>query len=111
MLKLENLANPPYQFNAGVCDIKGNVPVNTREITDLHPAIRGTHYGEVSDLLDTSGCSKYHPWWTWSVLGMVQTEHGKMIIAPNEWLIEPFPNVYVILTPEQYQETFGEKAV
>jgi hypothetical protein len=43
-------------------------------------------------------------------MGLVKTDHGQLIISPNEWLIEPFPGVYVILTPEQYQETFGEKA-
>lgn len=105
-LKLE--ASPPYQFNP--THLNPEAPFATREISDLHPAIRGTHWEEVSKLLGTGGCSKVAPNWSYMYLGMVNTEHGKLIIAPDEWLLEPFPGTYLILTHEQFETALAEQS-
>lgn len=101
-----NHANPPYHFNPTHLDPKA--PFSTRELTDLHPAIRGTNWEEVSKLLDTGGCGRVAPNWSYMYLGMVSTEHGKLIISPDEWLLEPFPGVFLILTNEQFETALAE---
>jgi hypothetical protein len=54
---------------------------------DLPDGIRSTSYGEVSQLLGTSGCSKEFPYWNWSVMAVVDTKEGKHVASPGDWII------------------------
>lgn len=49
--------------------------------------VRPTNYGEVNELLGTSGCSKEHPYWDWVVLGVLETTRGRIIVHPGDWVV------------------------
>lgn len=57
-----------------------------RECTD-HPAVRGTSYEEVYDLLGTSGCSRDAEMWDWSRLGVIETRRGRLVVYPGDRII------------------------
>jgi len=52
-----------------------------------HPSVRGTTYMEISDLIGTSGCSKGEPMWDWSVMGVIETPYGKMVVTPGDFIV------------------------
>jgi len=71
--------------------VRWNAPSNgkvslARECRD-HPSVRGTGYMEVFSLLGTSGCSTSEPYWSWGVLGVIDTLEGKHIVTPGDWII------------------------
>jgi len=80
---------------------EGKRPLDTRECHD-HPAVRGTTYMEISDLLGTSGCSKEEPYWVWSCMGIIETNRGKQVVCPGDWIVEPIKGLYQVLTHEQF---------
>jgi hypothetical protein len=59
-----------------------NVPVTE------HKLIEHTSYMEVAKLLNTSGCSKEEPYWDWTVLGVVKTNKGMLVLSPGDWFNE-----------------------
>ena len=58
-----------------------------RECAD-HPAVRGTSYQEIHELLGTSGCSNDAEMWDWSRLGVIETKRGRLVVYPNDLIIE-----------------------
>lgn len=66
--------------------------------------VRGTSYSEVWGLLGTSGCSKNEPYYTWSCLGVVESEKGKQLVSPGDWIVDVVLGVRVVMTDVQYQE-------
>ena len=58
-----------------------------RECTDHH-MVRPTDYMEVFNLLGTSGCSTSEPYWSWDVLGVIDTLEGKHIVTPADRTIK-----------------------
>lgn len=49
-------------------------------------AVRPTGYHEVAELLGTSGCSSTYPYWSWEVLGVLNTPRGRVVICPGDTL-------------------------
>lgn len=49
--------------------------------------VRPTSYREVHAILGTSGCSKECPWWDWSVLGIVETKRGSLVVYPGDYVV------------------------
>jgi hypothetical protein len=78
----------------------------TRECDD-HPSVRPTTYGEVSDLLGTSGCSKKKPYWDWSVMGVIDTLGGKHVVSPGDWIIEGVRGELYPCDPDIFAETYA----
>lgn len=62
-------------------------PKRTADMKGLPIDVRATSYGEVADLLGTSGCSKEPPYWDWSVMAVVETKEGKHMASPGDWII------------------------
>jgi hypothetical protein len=87
-------------------DEKG-VPAWTRDNAD-HPAVRPTHYMEIADLYGTSGCSKGYPYWTYVAMGIIDTNRGKVVVEPGDWIIEPMEGVYLVVTDTHYRQLCGE---
>lgn len=71
-----------------------------------HPAVRGSNYMEIAKLLETSGCSKHDPWWSWEVLGVIDTDYGKLVVCPGDWIIEPIKGLYQVLTDDQFRKLY-----
>lgn len=88
----------PIQWNNY---IEEQPPIFGRECKD-HPAVRGTHYMEVHHLVGTSGCSPLDPCWGWVVLGVIENSHGKQLVCPGDWILEPTDGVYVVMSNTQY---------
>lgn len=79
-----------------------------------HTAVRHTSYMEVHEMLKTSGCSKEYPWWNWSVMGVIDMEHGKLSVSPGDWVVEIAEGHYIVLKDETYktlctQQTHGQE--
>lgn len=68
-----------------------------------HPAVRGTDYMEIHNLLGTSGCSPQEPYWDWSVMGVIQTTHGKQVVVPGDWIGTLIDGVYVVVSNAEYR--------
>lgn len=59
-----------------------------RECRD-HPKVRGTSYGEVNQLLGTSGCSNKSPYWDWTRMGIILDHNdNRLVVNPGDWIIE-----------------------
>jgi hypothetical protein len=61
-----------------------------------HPEVRSTSYGEVFEILGTAGCSREEPFWSWMVLGVLETERGKQLVCPGDSIIEIVEGVYLV---------------
>lgn len=61
-------------------------PMLARECFD-HPLVMPTDYMEVANLLKTSGCSREEPYWNWSVLGVLATDRGIVVVYPGDWIV------------------------
>ena len=70
--------------------------------------VRGTSYGELSDLLKTSGCGKTHPYYTWIVVGIIEDTHGTQVVMPGDWLVEIYPGRTIVFPHEEYVKMFVE---
>lgn len=88
------------QWNTAKID---GVPIFANLCKD-HPAVRPVSYMEVNKLIGTSGCSKDQPYWVWTVMGVIETFQGKLLVCPGDWIIEILPNHFVILSDEEYKE-------
>lgn len=97
-----NTRRDPIQWN------NTEPPQNAREYKG-HPAVRGTDYMEVHHLTGTSGCSPQYPHWTWPVLGVIESETGKQLVVPGDWIFEPIEGQYVVVSATQYEAIFGER--
>jgi hypothetical protein len=79
-----------------------NIPVTE------HKMIRHTSYMEVANLLKTSGCSKDEPYWDWTVLGVVETNKGILVLSPGDWFNE-FDDGSVSVSKEPVFKAEGRK--
>lgn len=84
---------------------KDGKPKHTDECKD-HPAVRRTSYMEIHHLIGTSGCSKEEPYWTWMVMGVIETPRGKLVVNPGDWIVEPLKGYYQVLTDEQFKALY-----
>lgn len=78
-----------------------------------HPAVRPTSYMEVWELIRTSGCSKEEPYWVWSVMGVLETPKGRLVVSPGDWIIELPGTQYAVIPNtvyEQYPEAYKDIA-
>lgn len=88
--------------------VQFNVDVNpTSELEPIFDgAVRGTSYMEIHDLLGTSGCSKNEPWWSWSVLGVIETLEGRMVCEPGDWIIKGVNGEFYSCKPDIFEKTY-----
>lgn len=86
--------------------IRWNVDkLNGYECKD-HPRVMGTCYDEVWRLVGTSGCSKDANMYQWSVMGVIATNQGKLLVNPGDWVIEVTPDHYLVLDDAEYREHY-----
>ena len=71
-----------------------------------HPLVRGTSYGEISDELGTSGCSKREPYWPWDKMGMIDTLEGKHAVTPGDWIITGVQGEVYPCRPDIFEATY-----
>ena len=90
-------ASLPVQWNVNC--------LNGYACTD-HPAVQGTNYMEVHNLIGTSGCSKGNPWWQWSVMGVILTEQGKLLVNPGDWVVEVVKDHFLVLDDTTYRNLY-----
>lgn len=76
-----------------------------RECTD-HLMVRPTDYMEVFNMLGTSGCSPSEPYWSWEVLGVIDTLEGKHIVTPGDWIIKGVSGEFYPCKPEIFAATY-----
>lgn len=69
--------------------------------------IKPVSYMDVHELLGTSGCSRGEPFWTWMVMGVINTQRGKLAVYPGDWVVEIFPEYLIVLSDEQYRNLYG----
>lgn len=84
-----------------------------RALGKINP-VRATTYLEVHNLVGTSGCSYDKEMYDWSVLGILETAQGKLIVRPGDWIIEDelgnprvcrkedFDKLYVLYGTQEY---------
>lgn len=87
-----------YQWN--IPDEEGK-PRLSLDIKDRH--VRPTSYMEVHALIGTSGCAHSDPMWNWSVLGVIETERGKQVVYPGDWVVTLKGELLGAFSPEKYQ--------
>lgn len=71
-----------------------------------HPSVRKTSYGEVSDELGTSGCSRREPYYAWHVMGMIDTLEGKHAVTPGDWIITGIQGEVYPCRPDIFEATY-----
>lgn len=91
------------QWNVPPAD--GSAPSWGRECKD-HPAVRGTNYLEVHELLGTSGCSREEPYWDWSVMGVIETLEGRHVVIPGDWIITGVQGEHYPCKPDIFAATY-----
>jgi len=107
----------PWQFNPPLskegCDYKR--PLDTREFLkkeslgiqyEIASRVRPTGYDEISRLLKTSGCSKEKPYWIHSVLGVLETSRGTLVLIPEDWVIKVAKDFYLVLDDATYRALY-----
>jgi len=67
----------------------------TGELED-QTIVRATSYMEVNTLLGTSGCSKDQNLWSWEVLGIIETQRGRLVVCPGDLVTELPDGVYIV---------------
>lgn len=100
------LTNPPVQWNPAVYDQTKPLEWFDEGFKDFHPAVRGTTYMEVHDLLGTAGSSPEHPYWTWSVCGVITSVRGRQVVCPNDWILEASDGFYIVLPDAVYKNLY-----
>jgi hypothetical protein len=68
-----------------------------------HPLVTGTCYMEVHKLIGTSGCSKDAHMYQWSVMGVIATRQGKLLVNPGDWVIEIIPDHFLVVDDYTYR--------
>lgn len=71
-----------------------------------HSAVRKTSYTEVAKILHTSGCSREEPYWSWEVLGVVETLEGDHVVIPGDWIIRGVNGEYYPCKPDIFEKTY-----
>lgn len=99
----------PVQFNPGEYDVKRPLDWHEEGFKDFHPAVRGTSYGEIHELLGTSGCSPEQPYWVWSVCGVIQGTRGRQVVCPNDWILELAEGVFTVV-PDSVYRSFNKES-
>lgn len=99
--------NDPVDWEESNTVSRAKVPKMARDAG--HPSwakVRPTDYNEVSDILGTAGCSKFAPHYTWTVLGVIETPHGKQIVSPGDWIVELYPGRPIVMPHDEYVKMF-----
>lgn len=97
---------PAVQWNPGEYGVSKPLEWFEEGFKALHPAVRGTSYMEVHELVETSGCSPEEPYWVWSALGVIETKRGKLLVCPNDWIIEMTEGVFTVLPDPVYRSIY-----
>lgn len=92
------------QWNPPVLNEQGHmVPQDHMSGYKGHPKVRFTTYDEVFEILKTPGNSRTPPYWSWQVLGVIETERGKLVVSPGDWIIELIPGSFVVMSDNDYR--------
>ncbi len=75
-----------------------------------HSLVRQTTYMEIATLLGTSGCSREHPWWTWSAMGIIELPAGIVAVSPGDWILEDINGNVQVLNEEKFYEAYAAAA-
>lgn len=86
-----------------------DVPVLASECQDHH-AVKPATYELVHSLLGTSGCSSEEPFWTWAVIGVIESYRGKQLVYPGDWIVEYLNGRYLVMNDEEFQTRYGSVA-
>ena len=79
--------------------------VNGYECLD-HPKVQGTSYMEVHSLIGTSGCSRDAQMYQWSVMGVIATHQGKLLVNPGDWVIEIVKDHFLVVDNHTYRNLY-----
>jgi hypothetical protein len=79
--------------------------INGYECLD-HPKVTGTSYMEVHKLIGTSGCSRDERMYQWSVMGVITTRQGKLLVNPGDWVVEVTPEHFLVLDDTTYRNLY-----
>jgi hypothetical protein len=63
---------------------------------------------EVHELIETSGCSPEDPYWVWSCLGVLESKRGKLVVCPNDWILETAEGVFTVVPDPVYKALYKE---
>lgn len=80
-------------------------PIWARDCKD-HPLVRGTDYSEVFKLIGTSGCSRSPEMWQWTVLGVLETPKGNLLVYPGDWIVEVVKGYFIIMPDADYRAQY-----
>ncbi len=78
-------------MNTIIWNPKGNFVAELGIVAGVRP----TSYMEVHELIGTSGCSNDGNLWAWSILGVVDTPRGKLVVYPGDTLVEVQPGLFI----------------
>jgi len=73
-----------------------------------HSAVQRTSYGEIAELLGTSGCSKQEPYWDWAVLGLLKGPQGVQVVCPGDWIVELHDGSLHVFTETAFEAAFDQ---
>lgn len=94
-----------FQWNPPVTNEEGRVVLQDHMSGYVgHPHVRFTSFDEIWEVLKTPGNSHNEPYWSWQVLGILESDRGKQVVCPGDWIVELIPDYFVILTEKEYQE-------
>lgn len=94
--------NPPRE---------GKPPLMWMDWTDaerLNGAVRATSYMEVHKLIGTSGCSRTEPFWTHSVMGVIDTLEGAHLVTPGDFVIRGVSGEFYPCRPDIFAATYEQ---
>jgi hypothetical protein len=81
------------------------LPLHTSECTDSE-LVKPVTYWDVYSILDTAGCSKKSPWWTYRVMGKIELPNGILIVEPGDWVVEDHHGNIQVLTDEMFRKLY-----
>ena len=84
-----------------------NSKVQLARLCEDHPQVRGTSYGELVEMTG-SACSKDEHMWDWSVLGVIDTLEGKMVVNPGDYIITGVKGEVYPCKPDIFEMTYEE---
>uniref|UniRef100_A0A6M3KJ65 Uncharacterized protein n=1 Tax=viral metagenome TaxID=1070528 RepID=A0A6M3KJ65_9ZZZZ len=85
------------------CFNPAHIPTTEFRLPD---GVRGTTYQEISSLLGTSGCSTKPPYWSWEVLGVVDTLEGRHVAEPGDMIITGVNGEIYPCKPDIFLKTY-----
>jgi hypothetical protein len=83
--------------------VRWNVGANNGYACMDHPKVEGTSYMEVHRLIGTSGCSRDAHMYQWSVMGVITTRQGKLLVNPGDWVVEVVPDHFLVVDDQTYR--------